>query len=183
MNFEYKVVPAPTRGRRAKGVKTPADRFAFALEETINACAQEGWEYLRTDTLPAEERQGLTGRTTVYQNMLVFRRAVTTAAQATERAATAPTPPEPPKAPRAPVPLPVDTRAPEPAQETAPDSADRNRPETPQRAALKTLIEQELAAARAPKLPSAGAAQDVSAPGTGPALPKLTASRKDMAAE
>ena len=72
MNFEYKVVPAPTRGRRAKGVKTPADRFARALEDTINEFAAEGWDYLRTDTLPSEERQGLTGRTTVYQNMLVF---------------------------------------------------------------------------------------------------------------
>lgn len=183
MNFEYKVVPAPTRGRRAKGVKTPADRFAFALEETINACAQEGWEYLRTDTLPAEERQGLTGRTTVYQNMLVFRRAVKAVSQETERAAEVPTQPAPPKAPRAPVPPTAEVPAPEAVQEPTPDSADDDRPETPQRAALKSLIEQELAAARAPRLPSAGAAQDLSTPGTGAALPKLTASRKDMAAE
>ncbi|GKY88547.1 DUF4177 domain-containing protein [Sinisalibacter aestuarii] len=74
MTFEYKVVPAPTRGKKAKGVKTAADRFARALAETINAEAAEGWEYIRTDTLPAEERQGLTGRTTVFQNMLIFRR-------------------------------------------------------------------------------------------------------------
>jgi hypothetical protein len=74
MSFEYKVIPAPTRGKKARGVKTPADRFARALSEAINAEAEQGWEYLRTDTLPAEERQGLTGRTTVFQNMLVFRR-------------------------------------------------------------------------------------------------------------
>lgn len=76
MSFEYKVVPAPTRGKKAKGVKSAADRFAHALSEVMNALAAEGWEYLRTDTLPAEERHGLTGRTTVFQNMLVFRRSI-----------------------------------------------------------------------------------------------------------
>lgn len=183
MNFEYKVVPAPTRGRRAKGVKTPADRFARALEDTINEFAAEGWDYLRTDTLPSEERQGLTGRTTVYQNMLVFRRAVAAATKGAERTVVAPTPPEPPKAPRAPAIPSAETHAPVPARETAPDTAGDDSPETPQRAALKTLIEQELAAVRAPKLPSAGAAQDLADHRTGPALPKLAASRKDMAAE
>ncbi|MCB1331859.1 MAG: DUF4177 domain-containing protein [Maritimibacter sp.] len=186
MNFEYKVVPAPTRGRRAKGVKTPADRFAFALEETINECAQEGWEYLRTDTLPAEERQGLTGRTTVYQNMLVFRRPVAATSRETERTATVPTPPAPPKAPETPVAPAVPTAGAQPSARepgAATGTSGDDRPDTPQRAALKTLIEQELAAARAPKLPSADAAQDLSAARTGPALPKLTASRKDMAAE
>lgn len=76
MRFEYKVVPAPTRGKKARGVKTAADRFAHALAEVMNELAAAGWEYLRTDTLPAEERHGLTGRTTVFQNMLVFRRPV-----------------------------------------------------------------------------------------------------------
>lgn len=81
MGFEYKVVPAPTRGKKAKGVKTAADRFAHALSEVMNELSAEGWEYLRTDTLPAEERHGLTGRTTVFQNMLVFRRSVTAGTQ------------------------------------------------------------------------------------------------------
>lgn len=80
MTFEYKVVPAPTRGKKAKGVKTSADRFAIAVAEAINAEAAEGWEYLRTDTLPAEERQGFTGRTTVFQNLLIFRRSASAAA-------------------------------------------------------------------------------------------------------
>lgn len=72
--YEYKVVPAPTKGKKAKGLKTPAERFAGALGEVMNDLAAEGWEYQRTDTLPAEERSGLTGKTTVFQNMLVFRR-------------------------------------------------------------------------------------------------------------
>ena len=74
--FEYKVVPAPVKGLKAKGVKTASDRFANALESVMNDLAAEGWEYLRTDTLPAEEREGLMGKTTVFQNMLVFRRTV-----------------------------------------------------------------------------------------------------------
>ncbi|RME16984.1 MAG: DUF4177 domain-containing protein, partial [Alphaproteobacteria bacterium] len=74
MAFEYKVVPAPTRARRVKGAKTPADRFAQTLAEAMNALAADGWEYLRADTLPQEQRKGLTGRVTVFQTMLVFRR-------------------------------------------------------------------------------------------------------------
>jgi hypothetical protein len=82
MTFEYKVVPAPTRGKKARGLKTPADRFANALGAVINEMAAEGWEYQRTDTLPAEERHGLTGRSTVFQNMLIFRRTVEAAREA-----------------------------------------------------------------------------------------------------
>ncbi|MDX8348382.1 DUF4177 domain-containing protein [Cognatiyoonia sp. IB215446] len=74
MSYEYKVVPAPTRGLKAKGVKTAEDRFAHALATEMNTLAADGWEYLRADTLPSEQREGLMGKTTVYQNMLVFRR-------------------------------------------------------------------------------------------------------------
>ncbi len=91
--YEYRVIPAPTRGEKSRGAKTGADRFAVALSGLMNAQAREGWDYVRADTLPCEERTGFTGRTTVYHNMLVFRRAVT-AAQSTqpaaERAATPP---------------------------------------------------------------------------------------------
>lgn len=79
--FEYKVVPAPTRGVKAKGVKGAQARFANALEIVMNDLGAQGWEYQRTDTLPSEERQGLTGKTTTYQNLLVFRRALAPQAQ------------------------------------------------------------------------------------------------------
>lgn len=73
--FEYKVVPAPRRGEKVKGLRATEDRFAHALTELMNSLGAEGWEYLRADTLPCEERHGLAGRTTVTtQNMLVFRR-------------------------------------------------------------------------------------------------------------
>jgi hypothetical protein len=73
-NHEYKVVPAPQRGEKARGVKSTADRFALALTNLMNIQAREGWEYLRADTLPCDERVGLTGTKTTFQNMLVFRR-------------------------------------------------------------------------------------------------------------
>lgn len=86
--YEYKVIPAPRRGERMRGLKTTEVRFAFALTKAMNEMAAEGWEYLRADTLPVEERVGLTGRTTTFQHMLVFRRALAgqTAAAAPSRA-------------------------------------------------------------------------------------------------
>ena len=74
--FEYSVVPAPSRGEKAKDARTPGDRYAVALTSELNRMAREGWEYVRADVLPSEERSGLTGRATVYHNLLVFRRAV-----------------------------------------------------------------------------------------------------------
>ena len=80
MYYEYRVVPAPSRGEKARGVKTTAERFALALTGVMNRLGREGWEYLRTDTLPCEERVGLTGSKSTFQHLLVFRRAVADAA-------------------------------------------------------------------------------------------------------
>ena len=111
--FEYKVVPAPVRGVKAKGVKTHEDRFAHALALAMNEQAADGWEYLRADTLPCEQRDGLMSKTTAYQNMLVFRRAKAAPANPTPApAARVPSPkPAPvkpavaaPEAPKAPTP-------------------------------------------------------------------------------
>lgn len=77
--YEYRVIPAPAKGEKDRGLKTGAERFAHVLTRTMNDMAREGWEYLRADTLPAEERAGLTSKTTVYHNLLVFRRPVTAA--------------------------------------------------------------------------------------------------------
>ena len=72
--YEYKVVPAPTRGLKAKGVKTAEDRFSYAIQELMNGLAGYGWEYQRAETLPSIERSGLTSTTTEWRNVLVFRR-------------------------------------------------------------------------------------------------------------
>jgi hypothetical protein len=74
-SYEYKAVPAPRRGVKAKGVKTPEDRFAYAITDLMNRLAADGWEYLRADLLPSEERSGWTGKTTeTAHHLLVFRR-------------------------------------------------------------------------------------------------------------
>lgn len=110
--FEYRVIPAPLRGEKAKDAKTPSDRYSLALTAELNRMAQDGWEYVRADVLPSEERSGLTGRSTVYHNLLVFRRTVPVPVAASRQ-----------PQPEYPAALPV--RAPEPA------------PVPPQAAALK----------------------------------------------
>lgn len=78
--FEYKVVPAPVRGEKVRGAKTTQDRYAHTLMTVMNELGRDGWEYLRADTLPCEERVGFTGRQTTFQHMLVFRRVIAQAA-------------------------------------------------------------------------------------------------------
>ena len=72
--YEYKVVPAPAKGQKGKGVKTGEARFALALETLMNEMATEGWEYQRAETLPSQERSGIAGSVTEWRNVLVFRR-------------------------------------------------------------------------------------------------------------
>ncbi len=72
--FEYKAIPAPNTGTKAKGVKTREDRFALSMSNVLNEMAEDGWEYVRAEMLPLEERKGLTGTQTSYQNVLIFRR-------------------------------------------------------------------------------------------------------------
>ena len=73
-SHDYRVIPAPTRGKKAPGLKTAEARFARAIETCINDMAADGWDYMRADILPSAERQGLTGTQTVYRTLLVFRR-------------------------------------------------------------------------------------------------------------
>lgn len=75
-SFEYTAIPAPARGEKTKEAKTPGERYALALTAELNRMAKRGWEYIRADVLPSDERSGLTGRTTMYHSLLVFRREV-----------------------------------------------------------------------------------------------------------
>jgi hypothetical protein len=73
--FEYKVIPAPAFGKKAKGIKGANGRFANALTEEINQMANDGWEYMHAESLPSIERQGFTRKKReVYQNVLIFKR-------------------------------------------------------------------------------------------------------------
>ena len=76
--YEYKVIPAPNRSKRVKGVKGSAGRFATVLSEAMNEQATEGWEYLRSDSLPVEENPNFfKSRVETYQTVLIFRRKTT----------------------------------------------------------------------------------------------------------
>jgi hypothetical protein len=78
-SYEYRVVAAPTKGVKAKGIKSAEARFSHAIEQLMNDMALDGWEYQRAETLPSIERSGLTSTTTQWRNVLVFRRARETA--------------------------------------------------------------------------------------------------------
>ena len=73
-SYEYLALPAPLRGQKIKGLKTPAERYAHEMTTLLNDLSSEGWEYLRFECLPSEERKGFTGTTTVQNNLLIFRR-------------------------------------------------------------------------------------------------------------
>lgn len=97
-SYEYNVIPAPARAEKAKGARTGIDRFAATLSDVLNDMARDGWEYVRAETLPAEERSGLTSRSTVYHNVLIFRRAIASDVGAAPRIESRPA--EPPAARR-----------------------------------------------------------------------------------
>jgi hypothetical protein len=73
-SYEYRVVPAPRAAAKERGVKTTDARFAATLTRLMNDLGAEGWEFQRAETLPCDERRGLTGRVETTQHMLVFRR-------------------------------------------------------------------------------------------------------------
>lgn len=81
-HYEYKVIPAPTKAEKAKGVKTSEGRFAHTIEGALNRMGAEGWEYLRAELLPHEERSGLKAAQTKWRTVLVFRRSQDTEAEA-----------------------------------------------------------------------------------------------------
>jgi hypothetical protein len=72
--YEYRVVPAPRVATKEKGAKTTDARFAATLTRVMNELGGDGWEYQRAETLPCDERRGLTGRVETTQHVLVFRR-------------------------------------------------------------------------------------------------------------
>ena len=77
MPFEYKVVGAPEKGQRSRGARTRSDRVAAAFAKVLADEAVDGWEYLRTDIVPIEEKAGLfSRREEVRRAVMIFRRAL-----------------------------------------------------------------------------------------------------------
>lgn len=130
MQYEYAVIPAPAKGEKSKGSKTPTDRYAVAFASELNRMAEEGWDYVRAETLPSEERSGLTGRSVVYHNLLVFRRVLAAKTQPVAPAAELPAPeqpaaaPAPAEAPKPAAPISQPAKAPAPAGNSAPAAPD-----------------------------------------------------------
>lgn len=106
MRYEYSAIPAPSRGEKAKDAKTPTQRYALALTSELNRMAGEGWEYVRADVLPSEERSGIAGRATIYHNLLIFRRVVNEEQTSVARTQDRPQPEYPAAAAPAPPPRP-----------------------------------------------------------------------------
>jgi hypothetical protein len=74
-HYDYKVVPAPKRARKVKGVKSGEELFALTITDTINEVARQGWEYLRAEHMPAEASRGwLRSAVSAEVTLLVFRR-------------------------------------------------------------------------------------------------------------
>lgn len=74
--YEYQVIPAPAKGAKVKSVRSPEMRFSLTLQDLMNDMGAEGWEYQRAETLPSIERAGLTGSSTNWRHVLVFRREI-----------------------------------------------------------------------------------------------------------
>ncbi|QJF50801.1 DUF4177 domain-containing protein [Roseobacter ponti] len=87
--YEYRVIPAPDRGLKARGFSTADSRFANALQTLMNDMGMRGWEYQRAETLPVSDGDGPESAGTQWRNMLVFRRQIPERSplilQATER--------------------------------------------------------------------------------------------------
>jgi hypothetical protein len=103
--YDYKVIPAPKRAKRVKGVHGAEDLFALTLTEAINEVARQGWEYVRAEHLPAEAPRGwFRAPSAGEQTVLVFRRARESAgprlvAATRPEPAAEPPAPEPPRPP------------------------------------------------------------------------------------
>ncbi len=75
MDYRYKCVPAPKRAKRTREHRTDADALVAAMEAAIAVEAAQGWEYLRTDVVPMQTRNGLFAATSeTHQGVMVFRR-------------------------------------------------------------------------------------------------------------
>lgn len=73
--YDYKVVPAPRKLKRIRGVNSAGELCAATMAETLNAVARDGWEYLRADQVSAAQEGGWFRRgTEVVETVLIFRR-------------------------------------------------------------------------------------------------------------
>jgi hypothetical protein len=73
--YDYKIVPAPKRAKKVKGVSGAADLFALTLNDAVNELARQGWEYYCSEQLSIQTPGGWLSRSrTEEHTVLVFRK-------------------------------------------------------------------------------------------------------------
>lgn len=73
--YDYKIVPAPKKAKKVKGVSGVADLFALTLNDAINEIARQGWEYYGSEQLSIQTPGGWFSRSkTEEHTVLVFRK-------------------------------------------------------------------------------------------------------------
>lgn len=84
--YEYKVVPAPRQAEKLRDTKGLEARFAATLASLMNFHGAQGWDYVRSETMEAEDRRMLGKNRSEEVTVLIFRR------EAEDADATAPAP-------------------------------------------------------------------------------------------
>ncbi|MCL4189545.1 MAG: DUF4177 domain-containing protein [Rhodobacteraceae bacterium] len=142
LRFEYRVVPAPAQAGKVKGLKSAAERYAHGLAETMNALGRDGWEYVRAESLPCEDKPGMLSRpVTTTVHLLVFRRPLPEPAAAQRQAAEPAAAPAPAAVPAAmPPPAPPAIAAPAAIPAAAGGPAAGPRPEPRPAAAVSDKV-------------------------------------------
>lgn len=73
--YDYKIVPAPKRAKKVKGVSGAADLFALTLNDAVNELARQGWEYYCSEQLSIQTPGGWLSRSRTEEHaVLVFRK-------------------------------------------------------------------------------------------------------------
>jgi hypothetical protein len=76
-DFEFKTVAAPRRVKKVKGVKGRNESLAAMVEAIIHDESAGGWDYVRTDIFPIEEKPSwFSSHAEVHKGVMVFRRGV-----------------------------------------------------------------------------------------------------------
>lgn len=73
--YDYKVVPAPKRVKKIKGISAAPDLFALTLTEAINEVARQGWEYYCSESITVQAPGGWFKRGAIEEQVvLIFRK-------------------------------------------------------------------------------------------------------------
>jgi hypothetical protein len=75
--FEYKVVPAPTTGRRAQRRVDGLDKYASTVSDIMTELGLEGWDFIGAEQLRERRRRFFFLVSDVERTLMVFRREVT----------------------------------------------------------------------------------------------------------